>query len=68
MKVRADLMPKTPGSRPRKEWSSGTAVGVTRCVEAVAETLGKSGKNPWTDDNRCLPAKFCRTPLARKRK
>ena len=46
VKGRADLIPKISRvPRPWKELSSGTAVGVTKCVETVAETPGKSGKN-----------------------
>ena len=44
-----------------------TAVGVTRYIETVAKTPGKDGKNFGQEVNRCLPAKFYRTPLARKR-
>ena len=44
MRGPADLMPKNSRlSRRGKELSSGTAVGVTKCVEAVAEAPGKSG-------------------------
>ena len=37
--------PKLPGLALEKNGSSGIAVGVTKCVEAVAKTPGKSGKN-----------------------
>ena len=50
------------------EPSFRTAVGVTRYVETVAETPGKSGKNLGQEDNRCLQAKLHRIPLARERK
>ena len=43
------------------------AVGVTRCIGTVAETLAKSGMNIGQEDNRCLQAKLYRIPLARKR-
>ena len=43
------------------------AVGETRCIETVAETPGKSGKNLGQEDTWCLQAKLYRIPLARKR-
>ena len=52
----------------RKELSFRTAVGMTRCIETVAETPGKNRKNFGQEVNRCLPIKFDRIPLARKRK
>ena len=43
---RADLMPKNSGqARPWKGFSFRTAVGVTRCIETVAESPGESRKN-----------------------
>ncbi len=44
-----------------------TAVGVTRCIETVAKTPAKSGKNLGQEDNRCLQAKLYKIPLACKR-
>ena len=57
---------KTPGEEA--EPSFRTAVGVTRCVETVAETPGKNGKSSWIGDNRRLQAELYIIPLARLRK
>ncbi len=43
VKGRVDLMSKIRARCPRKEVSFRTAVDVTRCIEIVAETPGKSG-------------------------
>ena len=47
MRGHAALMPKETSKYlvGEKNGSSGTAVGVTRCIETVAKTPGKSGKN-----------------------
>ena len=55
----------TPGEEAERSFR--TAVSVTRCIETVAETPGKSGKNFGQEDNRCLQAKLYRILQARKR-
>ena len=67
VKGHADLMPKTPGSLTREKngvWgqkSKEKKVGFQPTPERAKQNLGQ-------EDNRCLPARFYRTPLARKRK
>ena len=53
-----EVVPFSSEVNERRFLSSWTAVGVTRRVETVAETPGKSEKNHRAEDNRCLPARF----------
>ena len=63
----ADLMPKNSElARPWKEFISGIAVGVTRCIETVVETPGKSGKNLGQKITGTFPPKNTARPLKKE--
>ena len=50
MRGRADLMAKNSGqAHPRKEFSSGTAVVVTRCIAAAAKNSRKRSEIEFLD-------------------
>ena len=59
------MVAATPGEEAEPGFR--TVIGVTRCIETVAEIPGKSGKNLGQEDNRCLQAKLYKILLARKR-